>query len=369
MAQRILRITSRFMIECHERIIAAAATHSSERRVPFVATASSSWEFSDFDVGDAPNSRSSSESGNEEPACKVELEEDRVSQLVSTARAQPRQRKCQINFLTVFAGMTVVLIGMIGAFLAPAVSIDTKAVWQIVGSGRTYAEAVSDMAVFEVITEILLQSRVALNTVTDYIGLGFLLFLVVVIGTAFPVMKAVVKFRRWIGRRRSERVDPINSKRSAGGRVSLRTSLVRTASMSFKNIKSVCKRLHDRWRLQMARSQSSEVGNAMELLPFYRIKAWRQMGVYLSAFVIACWQLGAVAAYTIHLYCYFMEMIFKSLENLGLLQKTSAQCFRNQLMEPSTMAVLCVGFLVLLGSSSFAAKTQYNKIIRCAHSN
>ena len=259
--------------------------------------------------------------------------------------------------------MTVVLIGMIGAFLAPAVSIDTKAVWQIVGSGRTYAEAVSEMAVFEVITEILLQSRVALNSVTDYIGLGFLLFLVVVVGAAFPVMKGVTKLRRWTGRQRLERVDPI------GGRVSLRTSLVRTPSVSFKHIKSTCKLLHFRCRLWMARSQSSEGANTMEWLPFYRVKAWRQMEVYLSAFIIACWQLGAVAAYTIHLYCYFMEMIFKSLENLGLVQKTSAQCFRNQLMEPSTMAVVCVGFFVLLGSSIFAAKSHYNKIIRNAHCN
>ena len=355
------------MLDCHQRIIAGAVADFAARRVTFVATASSSWDFPDDGDDDASYSRSSSDSGNEGKACKVELGEDREPRPVRPSREQPRHRQCRINFLTVFAGMTVVLVGMIGAFLAPAMSIDTKAVWLIVGSGRTYAEAVSDLAVFEVITEILLQSRVVLDSVADYIGLGFLLFLVVAASTAFPLMKAAAKFRKWTrSLRYMQRAYP-SSRSSARGTVSLRTSLVRTASASFSGIQSACKLVHTRWRLRRTRSQSSEGAGAIELLPFYRIKAWRQTEVYLSAFIVACWQLGAVAAYTIHLYCYFMEMIYKSLENLGFLQSTSAQCFRNQLMEASTLAVVCVGFLVLLGSSVFAAKSHFDRIIRSAH--
>jgi len=365
MAQRILRVTSRFMLDCHQRILSAAVHDSSGRRLTLIATASSSWEYED-EEDPLSDSRSSSSNGTEQQGLSRKLEMgDEESRLTpQTETSQSRQTGRHINFLTVFAGVTVLLIGIIGAFLAPAISIDTKAVWLIVGSGRTYEQAVSGLPVFQVITEILLQSRVALNSVSDYIGLGFLLFLVVAVATAFPVMKGVANFRKWNRRRRME----LANNSTLSGRSSLRASLVRTASTSLELVKSRFRRLRYKWRLwNERRGQNNAATSQMILLPLYRRKAWRHMEVFLSAFVIACWQLGAVAAYTLHLYCYFMEMIYKSFENLGLVQSSSAQCFLIQLSAPSTVAILCVGFFVLLGSFIFQALSHYNKIIANAN--
>lgn len=361
MAQRILRVTSRFMLDCHQRILSSAVRDSSERGLTLIATASSSWDYFDNDE-DLSDSRSSSSSGTEQQGLspKLEREDEEAGSTSSTEMSQSRQTGRRINFLTVFAGVTVLLIGVIGAFLAPAISIDTKAVWLIVGSGRTYEQAVSGLPVFRVVTEILLQSRVALDSIRDYVGLGFLLFLVVAVATAYPVMKGVSNFRKWNRRRRTE----IAYISMSSGRSSLRASLVRTASTSLEHVRSRFRLWRYKWRLWSERRHRNNTATSeMILLPLYRLKAWRHMEVFLSAFVIACWQLGAVAAYTLHLYCYLMEMIYKSFENLGLVQSSSAQCFRIQLSAPSTVAILCVGFFVLLGSFIFQAVSHYNKII------
>ena len=346
------------MLDCHHQIISAAVRDCSERKLLLIATASNSWENSDD--GYSNDSQSSSTIDHEDVVLKLETREEGNSPVLQTKVVKPRLQDIRINFLIVFAGTTVLLVGIIGIFFAPAISIDTKAVWLIVGSGKTYSEAVSSLPVFQVITEILLQSRVALDSVADYVGLGFLLVLVVAAAIAFPLINAVANFRKWNCQRRSLR--------SCGSRSSsLRRTVTRAAVESLARIKSRYRLMPANWRLRIAGGQRSDTANEMVLFSFYTVKAWRQMEVYLSAFVVACWQLGAVAAYTIHLYCYFMEMLYNSFENLGLVQSTSAQCFRIQLAEPSTVAIVWVGFLVLLGSFVLPAKSHYNRIMDSAH--
>ena len=359
MAQRILRITSRYMLECHQRIIDGATRETSERRLTTIATPSLSWEYDESESGLAS---SASELEKIESESTGTIHSDHSSRPEVAEDEQPNQ---PISLLTVFAGITVLLIGMIGTFLAPAISIDTKAVWGIIGSGRTYQEAVNGLPVFRVITEILMQSRVALDSVRDYVGLGFLLVLVVVVATAFPVLKAVTNFRDWNCRRRRKAEQSAAEgllRRSSSS--NLCTSLVRTVSSSLEYVKSKVRQWHYSWmvRNESVRNQYSST-TGMNLLPMYRLKAWQQMEVYLSAFVIASWQLGAVAAYTIHLYCYFMEMIYKSFENLGLVERSEAECFRLQVSAPSTVSIVCVGFFVLLASFLWQAAAHYKKIV------
>ena len=90
------------------------------------------------------------------------------------------------------------------------------------------------------------------------------------------------------------------------------------------------------------------------------------MEVYVAAFVVAIWQLGAVAVYVVHQYCTLLELSFDSLVFLGLVEDTSSQCFRLQASSPSFKGILVSAFTVLTIQFFFEAVGRYRQVVATA---
>ena len=88
------------------------------------------------------------------------------------------------------------------------------------------------------------------------------------------------------------------------------------------------------------------------------------MDVYIISFIIAIWQLGAVSAYVIHLYCSLLEKLFSGLAVVGLAEPSEAQCFRTQASLPLTIFIICASFTFLLVSFYFQASAHYKSNIK-----
>jgi hypothetical protein len=235
----------------------------------------------------------------------------------------------------------VVILIIIACVFAPAISIDTKVVWGLLGSGKSFEEAVKEYGMFWIISRILVQSRFVLDSVEDYVGLGFLLALVIITSFAAPVMKAFSLFRQWVHQRQRQLKQKATKPKKR-----------KDISASFGTKVSVALR---RW----FRGRSEEKDN--DLLPACRLKAWEDLEVYIVAFVVACWQLGAVAGYAIHLYCYILKKVYDLVVYLGLMEKTSPQCFRVQASSPTFVMIMFMSFFLLLASFLLQAVSQYCK--------
>ena len=88
------------------------------------------------------------------------------------------------------------------------------------------------------------------------------------------------------------------------------------------------------------------------------------MDVYILSFIIALWQLGAVSAYAIHLYCSLLEKLFSGLAYAGLAEASEAQCFRTQASLPLTIFIICASFVFLLVSFYLQASAHYKSNTR-----
>lgn len=92
-----------------------------------------------------------------------------------------------------------------------------------------------------------------------------------------------------------------------------------------------------------------------------RLKAWEHMEVYIIAFVFASWQLGAITAYVIHNYCDILKNLYDALSYIGLLEETNANCFASQASAPTTLGILIGSFSILFVSFLVQAITQFKE--------
>jgi hypothetical protein len=320
-------------------------------------------------------------------------------------------------------GFTVLALAVMGCIMAPSMSVDARSLWGIFESGQTFTEAVTGYSLFRVICSILVQARFVLDSAKARAGLGMLLALIVVTATGVPITKVVSSIRAWYQNREAATETPNldNTEQSVASRnkqfltwcydvyttsvVGLMRlpSLVQYRCASRKdddceksetaNLDSTMRRRHlarlkrlpahvrrgyaasIMWLKRLPPSlrrkpHSTKGGSAepsaqlcMDLLPAYQWKAWRHLEVYVLAFVIAIWQLGAVAAYVIQQYCSLLEMCFDMLVFLGLVESTSKNCFREQASSPSTLLILFSAFLALLVSFLWEAVGQYRKVV------
>jgi hypothetical protein len=320
---------------------------------------------------------------------------------------------------TAMTGCTVLALAVIGCIMAPSMSVDAKSLWGIFESGHTFAEVVTDYSLFRVICSILVQARFVLDSTKAKAGLGILLTLTVVTATAVPITKVVSSMRKWYQDRQAarettklenteQRIASHNDKfptwcrnvhvatlvwlqrlRSlvqrrrgsnkddhCGVQTSWRSRLSRLQGLpvclwrGFTVTVLWCKRLTAslRQRLHWTRDGAYEPSDDydVDLLPAYKWKAWRHLEVYVLAFVVAIWQLGAVAVYVIQQYCALLEMCFDMLVFLGLVENTSNNCFREQASSASTLVILCAAFLALLASFLWEAIGQYRKVVASA---
>jgi hypothetical protein len=213
------------------------------------------------------------------------------------------------------AGITVLLLLIIAIILAPSVSLQVDNILSIaLESGRTYEDVVNEFNVFRLMSLVVVNARFVLDSKWDYVGLGISLFLGIVTSALFPAIQAYAKLRQW------------RKQRNCSGRADMAiTPPKRESSIGFP----------------------------------YRLRALKHMEVYIISFVIASWQLGAVIAYVIHNYCVLMGSLFDALAYIGLVEKTDAQCFRVQASAASTVLIFVGSFVLLLTSFVLQARAQY----------
>jgi len=217
----------------------------------------------------------------------------------------------------ILAGIAALILLIIGIILAPAISLEVNSLLNLaLDSGRTYEEAVSEYNVFQLIILILLNARFVLNSKWDYVGLGICLFIAIFVSAAFPATQAYWKIREWLRLRKSAK------NRHDDG--------------SMESLESTCDNFH-------------------------RLRAWKFMEVYITSFVIAIWQLGALTAYVIHNYCNILGSLFDALSYIGLVEQTNTKCFRIQASAATTVLILVGSFSLLLGSFVVQARGQYLK--------
>jgi hypothetical protein len=211
----------------------------------------------------------------------------------------------------IFAG----ILFIIGCLLAPSISMDTREIWSLtLQSGRTYAEAVEDFNAFRMISLVLLKSQFLLDSVADYVGLGILLSLAGIATIAFPISQAWKVFKTWR-----------NSRRGVIAEVSESPSLP-----TFNEIK-------------------------------HHFLTWKHFEVFVISFCLANWQLCAAASYLLHKYCGILSRLYEALGNVGLVERTSANCFQAQALHPFTFILFSTSFSMIFISFIFQARDQYNK--------
>jgi len=258
---------------------------------------------------DENNETESSDSSSRQAACTCLCKESCLEKI-------ERRGVLRGTIGVVFAIIAGVTLLIIGTTLAPSATIDMKRVLGIaLDSGRTYEQTVSDFNVFRTICTVLLETRFVLDNTEDYVGLGILIFLVILTSVAFPAIQAAAKFRTWLRERRNPS------------------------------------------------SQRREHKSTKKSIPgfFNRLKAYECMEIYITAFCLASWQLGAVVAYVIHLYCENMARLFDALSYVGIVERTSAQCFEIQVTASSTVVIVTSSFILLVISFVMQAYSQYKE--------
>jgi hypothetical protein len=225
-----------------------------------------------------------------------------------------RSRMLAGTFGVVMAIVTVVIL-IIGCILAPAMSLDVKELLGIaLESGKTYSDAVDEFNVFRVISLVLLEARFVLSSSADYVGLGILLVLGGLSIILSPAIQGWRKLRSWCRARRTQQEGYHRQRR-------------KSVIPGFTN----------------------------------RLKLWDHMEVYVVSFCIASWQLGAVVAYVIHNYCFLLQRLYESLGYAGLIERTESNCFRVQASAPFTLLIFIGSFFLLLASFLMQMYGQYEK--------
>ena len=218
---------------------------------------------------------------------------------------------------TVSAGLAVVtaiILFIIGCTLAPSLSTDAKGVLGVaLESGRTFADAVNDFNLFRVVSVVLLKTRFVLQSTSDYVGLGILLGLAGISMVAFPIMQGWKALKEW------------RIKREGGSTTPLPVTKFKAVIPGFMN----------------------------------RLKVWNHMEVFVISFCIACWQLCAAVSYLIHNYCDLLRRLYEALGYIGLVERTTANCFPVQASDPFTLLLLIGSFFLLLVSFILQAYEQF----------
>lgn len=358
--QRITRVTSRYLLNCHDEIM-ESATRELKRSEEWLMRASgrTSETFLIEDDEESMSELARSSHQNDEQFQQEISEDTSGSDSVSyssgsvnrdrtveeSARpVEDADRSVRRPVAVLFIAITVVILIIIACVYVPSISIDTKVVWGLLGTGKTFEEAVREYGMFWMISRILVQSRFVLDSTEDYVGLGFLLALVIVTSLIAPVMKGIERLCQWRQQRQrrsraSPNVRPVRTKQKAS--VSFRTRVVTAIR---------------RW---IHGNQSLHKDN--DLLPACKLRAWEDLEVYIIAFIVACWQLGAVAGYAIHIYCFILGQVYNIVVYLGLMERTSPQCYRVQTSSWTFVMIVFMSFFVLLASFLLQAASQYRK--------
>jgi len=403
-AQQMLRASSRYLLDCHNRAVASGLTNASAaaegnalaskrqksfRRVSSRTTArmmssSDSWRDLDDDdehvLANATRTTEFLEDDASNDDEEEEEEEDRATgrricsnfrwkRHAAVAKSESRgeeeesyKTRCSrrtVSLLLAPSSLAVALATLLVVTVlacvisfAPSVALDTRRVWGMVSSSRTFADAVDERTVFGIVTGVLIEARPVLDDARDYVGAGLMVLALAVVAAAPPALSF---YSRRQQRRNNSRTG-IGSSYDGGGFCGRRCPFAVQLPAYFRRRPE---------ESDFARSGGENDDDSLVPLfrAYYGLKAWRSTQVYVVAFVVACWQLGAVAAYSVHFYCFLLESLYGTLAYLGLAEQTGAQCFRAQASSPSTVAIVFLAYLVLTVSFLVQAAAQYLKVL------
>lgn len=351
-AQRMSRVSSRFFLEYHERVL-SMATRDYERKQRLVSSdgeedggstipansngnsqaLNSSFENQSEDSGEILASEVDQASADryrdeELPSSgmvtnkqlgsvrPISRDEDRATSPAEPERQDPSVRE-EFRWGTlgvIFGGITIFIVFIIGAIFAPSISLDASSVAGLAAeSGKTYEEVVNEYGVFLVASGVLVKARFVLNTKFDFVGLLFLAVAAVVsIGMVFFI-QAYQFIRRKIKERQFGPKMPSFGHKGCG-------------------------------------------------LPSYIcLQKWKHMEIYLISVAIGVWQLGSIASYAIHSYCDILGQVYDVFTYIGLVEASSAQCYRLQATLPGNLIIVCGSFVILILAFAFQATAQYRE--------
>ena len=215
----------------------------------------------------------------------------------------------------------IILLIILGLALTPVLSIDVSRLVQVVlMEAESYHEASTDIGVFALIGEVLLQTRFWLDSKFDYVALGLIL--------SALVLAASVNFLLGVYRR-------------------------------------ISRCYYEGWRAAVPcfatpedEDKNEDEPDRYELPEYLRLHAWNHVEIYVVAVCIGCWQLGAVFIFLIHQYCSLMGLIYAILVVVGLADDSVANCYESQMQQGSNLAVFFGSFGLMLITFAMNVKQQ-----------
>jgi hypothetical protein len=343
-SQRMSRVSSRFFLDYHQRVInMATSEHENEQHRgvslskyindeqdvvslvrrdvhgddPSESHRSSSPERTPEVFKDEEDSSDEKEHSGHFDAVSVDPHDDwnhRDGQDVGAQNtASPAENQQWGTAGVVFGGVTIAIIFIVGCFFAPSVSLDTSDVWSLaLESGNTFEEAISEYGVFAIAGMVLVKARFVLEKKSDYVGFGLLL----AVGILSVGMTFLIQAYQFIRRKLKER--------------------------------------------KVGSSAAPKIRGS-DLPSYMRLHKWKHMEIYLISFAIGVWQLGSLSMYAIHVYCDLLGSLYRVLSYVGLVESSNAECFRIQAKFPGNLLIICSAFIILLAAFIAQATAQYRK--------
>eukprot|EP00581_Thalassiosira_minuscula_P016860 CAMPEP_0183731896 /NCGR_PEP_ID=MMETSP0737-20130205/36773_1 /TAXON_ID=385413 /ORGANISM="Thalassiosira miniscula, Strain CCMP1093" /LENGTH=2078 /DNA_ID=CAMNT_0025964745 /DNA_START=63 /DNA_END=6299 /DNA_ORIENTATION=- len=331
MASRISRVSSRFFLEYHDKVIKNATRHKSMNPENdgqlLLAPTLSSDNYGEEEsrqsqckihVGEPSELHDIQYSYDEKLGCEVSnilLIHGGYSETAETPQKEARWGTIGVYF----GATTIVIVFIIGSIFAPSISFDASSVAALaIESNKTFAEIVQNYGVFLVMSGVLLKAQFVFDDKANYVGLGLLLLSGIISVGAVFILKAYQFIKQKLIERKSA-PQPLPSFGHAGCGV----------------------------------------------VNYIRATKWRNMGIYLVSVALGIWQLGAISSYSIYLYCDILNRMFAFMSFIGLAEQTSAQtqCYSIQASLPENLGVIVGAFCVLLTSFLLQAYSQYKKNI------
>jgi len=113
------------------------------------------------------------------------------------------------------------------------------------------------------------------------------------------------------------------------------------------------------WEQLLCQQRDTEV--VANLPSYLKLYAHRNLLVYVIAYAIGIFQLGAVALFSVHRFCDILDRVYNGLDFIGLIERTSGQsCWESQMSHSHNLIVLWGCFLYLTICFWIQVMQQYN---------
>mmetsp|Transcript_16078 Transcript_16078/g.37271 ORF Transcript_16078/g.37271 Transcript_16078/m.37271 type:complete len:2258 (+) Transcript_16078:270-7043(+) len=324
-AQRMSRVSSQFFLEYHGRVVERATLIRKNKEGDLSVSSVLIDEHSRFDNSSQVNMPSrhvtttnNNNCENSQPDLGTAEQLSRIPTDLSFFTITSWKAYSWGLLGAIFAGMTILIVFIIGLVFVPAIAFDISTIGGItLESELTYEEAASEYGVFLVLSGILLKARFVLKTKADYVGLGLLLLAAGISVALIFIIKSYHLIRQKIQERREKR-NGIDHEPSYGHQ-------------------------------------------GCGLPSYFRLYKWNHMEIYFISLCIGVWQLGSIVSYSIHLYCSILASIFEILTSIGVIESTDAQCNRVQASLAGNLVIAIGSSAILLVVFFLQAWGQYKK--------